>query len=452
MSSVETQLQRAKRILAISYEMTSTVSLQSLLKRIVEAAVELTDSDSAGILLSGDNDNDLRFIIASDSAGALTGIPVPIDRSVAGHVFTTGEPLIVPDVRLEPRYYDGVAQQIGIVARSLLAVPLQFKSRRVGVLEVENKRDGQQFDQEDVETLTSLASHATIAIENAQLYQQLEHHRDHLQELVEERTAELEAAVAEAQLLNRQLEKEIEEREVLIADLRAFSHTVAHDLKNPLSLIIGYTSMLMNKSVILSAPDLMEIAGPIHRTANRMSRIVDGILTLANMGRQDIIPEPLNMAWVIEAVEDRLALLIADSQATIVKPESWPFALGYAQWLEEVWANYISNAIKYGGSPPRIELGADPPVTLEAEGGEVIRFWVRDNGPGLPEDLVPRLFAQFTRFDETHVAGHGLGLSIVKRIVTKLGGQVGIESKLGHGSLFYFTLPTVSQTEFVSET
>jgi signal transduction histidine kinase len=170
------------------------------------------------------------------------------------------------------------------------------------------------------------------------------------------------------------------------------------------------------------------------------------------MGRQDIIPEPLNMAWVIEAVEDRLALLIADSQATIVKPESWPFALGYAQWLEEVWANYISNAIKYGGSPPRIELGADPPVTLEAEGGEVIRFWVRDNGPGLPEDLVPRLFAQFTRFDETHVAGHGLGLSIVKRIVTKLGGQVGIESKLGHGSLFYFTLPTVSQTEFVSET
>jgi signal transduction histidine kinase len=450
MSSIETRLQCAERILEISYEMTSTVSLQSLLKRIVEAAVELTDSASAGILLSGDNDNELRFIIASDSAGALAGIPVPIDRSIAGYVFTTGEPLIVPDVRLDPRYYDGVAQQVGIAARSLLAVPLQFKSRRVGVLEVENKRDGQQFDHEDVETLTSLASHATIAIENAQLYQQLEQHRDHLQELVEARTVELRAAVSEAQLRNQRLEKEIEEREVLIADLQAFSHTVAHDLKNPLSLIIGYSSVLMNKPAIMGEAELMEIAEPINRTASRMIRIIDGILTLANVGRQDIIPEPLDMSWVISGVEDRLALLIAEYQAVIIKPESWPSVLGYAQWLEEVWANYISNAIKYGGRPPRIELGADPPAALAADGGEYVRFWVRDNGPGLPEDVQPNLFAEFARFDETHT-GYGLGLSIVKRIVMKLGGQVGIDSTPEHGSLFFFTLPVVPQMEFVFE-
>jgi signal transduction histidine kinase len=451
MSSIEIQLQRAKRILEISYEMTSTVSLQSLLKRIVEAAVELTDGTSAGILLAGDSDNELRFVIASDSAGALAGIPVPIDHSIAGYVFTTGEPLIVPDVRLDPRYYDSVAQQVGIVARSLLAVPLQFTSRRVGVLEVENKRDGQQFCQEDVETLTSLASYATIAIENAQLYQQLEQHRDHLRELVKARTAELEAAVSEAQSLNLQLEKEIEEREVLIADLKAFSHTVAHDLKNPLTLIVGYVSMLMNKPAVMGEAELMVIAGPISRTANRMIRIIDGILTLANVGREEIIPEPLDMSWVIEAVEDRLALLVNQHQAVIIKPESWPPVLGYAQWLEEVWANYISNAIKYGGRPPRIELGADPPAALTADGGEYVRFWVRDNGPGLPEDVQPQLFMEFARFDETHT-GYGLGLSIVKRIVTKLGGQVGIESPPGHGSLFYFTLPAFSQTEFVPET
>lgn len=451
MSSVETQLQRAKQILEISYEMTSTVSLQSLLKRIVEAAVELTHSASAGILLAGDNDSELRFIIASDSAGALTGIPVPIDHSIAGYVFTTGEPLIVPDVRQDPRYYEGVAQQVGIVAHSLLAVPLQFKSRRVGVLEVENKRDGQQFDQEDVVTLTSLASHATIAVENAQLYQQLEQHRDHLQELIEARTTELEAAVSEAQLLNQRLEKEIEEREVLISDLKAFSHTVAHDLKNPLSLIIGYTSMLMNKPEVLGETELMEIVDPISRTANRMTRIIDGILTLANVGRQDIIPEPLDMSWVIRDVEERLAMLVREYQAVITKPESWPLVLGYAQWLEEVWANFISNAIKYGGRPPHIELGADPPAALTGDGGAHVRFWVRDNGPGLPEDVQPQLFSEFARFDETHT-GYGLGLSIVKRIVTKLGGEVGIESAPGHGSLFFFTLPTTPQTEFVFET
>ena len=451
MSSIETQLQRARRILEISYEMTSTVSLQSLLKRIVEAAVELTDSASAGILLAGDGDNELRFVIASDSAGALVGIPVPIDRSIAGYVFTTGEPLTVPDVRLDPRYYAAVAQQIGIAACSLLAVPLQFKARRVGVLEVENKRDGQQFDQEDVETLTSLASHATIAIENAQLYQQLEQHRDHLQELVEARTTELEAAVSEAQLLNRRLEKEIEEREVLIADLKAFSYTVAHDLKNPLSLIVGYSSVLTNKPEVMAESELMEIVEPINRTAVRMIRIIDGILTLASVGRQDIVPEPLDMNWVIKDVEDRLALLVKEHQAMIVKPASWPLVLGYAQWLEEVWANYISNAIKYGGNPPRIELGADPSAALAADGGEYVRFWVRDNGSGLPADVHRQLFAEFVRFDEAHT-GYGLGLSIVKRIVTKLGGQVGIESIPGNGSLFYFTLPAFVQTEFVFET
>ena len=444
MSSIDTQLQRAKRIQEISYEMTSTISPEFLLKQIVEAAVELTDSASAGILLAGDKDNELSFIIASDSAGALIGIPVPIDHSIAGYVFTTGDSLIVPDVQLDPRYYGEVERQIGITARSLLAVPLQFKSRRIGVLEVENKREGLQFDQEDVETLISLAAHATVAIENAKLYRQLERHRDHLQELVEERTAELQAAVSEARLLNQQLEKGIEEREILIADLEAFSHTVAHDLKNPLSLVVGYSSILISKLLAMGETELLEFVEPISRTANRMTRIIDGILTLANVGRQDIVPEPLDMAWVIKGVEDRLALLIDKYQATITKPESWPFALGYAQWLEEVWANYISNAIKYGGKSPRIELGADPPAALTADGGEYVRFWVRDNGTGLPEDVQSQLFAEFARFDETHT-GYGLGLSIVKRIVTKLGGQVGVESAPGHGSLFFFTLPAVSQ-------
>jgi signal transduction histidine kinase len=447
MSSIETQLQRARRILEISYEMTSTVSPESLLKQIVEAAVELTDSTSAGILLAGDKNNEMTFIIASDSAGALTGIPVPIDRSIAGYVFITGEPLIVPDVRSDPRYYAAVEQQVGITAHSLLAVPLQFKSRRIGVLEAENKRDGQQFDQEDVETLTSLAAHATIAIENAQLYQQLEQHRDNLQALVEARTAALEVAVSEAQLLNRQLEKEIEERGTLIADLKAFSHTVAHDLKSPLGLIVGYSAMLMDKSTPTGNTDLIELAEPIKRTADRMSRIVDGILTLANVGRQDVVPEPLDMAWVIKGVEERVASLVAEYQAVIVKPERWPFVLGYMQWLEEVWTNYISNAIKYGGRPPRIELGADPPVASTAEGVEYVRFWVRDNGPGLPKGVQSQLFAEFARFDDTHT-GYGLGLSIVKRIVTKLGGEVGIESTPECGSLFFFTLPTVPRTEF----
>jgi two-component system, sensor histidine kinase and response regulator len=83
--------------------------------------------------------------------------------------------------------------------------------------------------------------------------------------------------------------------------------------------------------------------------------------------------------------------------------------------VEEVWVNYLSNAIKYGGNPPRIELGADQLPDNH------IRFWVRDNGPGLSPDDQQRLFTPFTQLNQVMVRGHGLGLSIVQRIVHKLG-------------------------------
>jgi two-component system sensor histidine kinase/response regulator len=113
----------------------------------------------------------------------------------------------------------------------------------------------------------------------------------------------------------------------------------------------------------------------------------------------------------------------------------WPGASGYGPWVEEVWVNYLSNAIKYGGKPPHVELGA------ELQTNNMVCFWVRDNGPGIPPEARARLFTPFTRLDQVRTQGHGLGLSIVRRIVEKLGGQVGVTSASGQGSAFSFTLP-----------
>jgi two-component system, sensor histidine kinase and response regulator len=131
--------------------------------------------------------------------------------------------------------------------------------------------------------------------------------------------------------------------------------------------------------------------------------------------------------------------MIAEHQAEVVVTDDWPVALGRGQWVEEVWVNYVSNALKYGGRPPRVELGA-----AEQEDGTV-RFWVRDNGPGLTLEEKTQLFVPFTRLDQARAKGHGLGLSIVRRIVEKMGGQVGVESAIGQGSVFFFTLPSASQ-------
>jgi two-component system sensor histidine kinase/response regulator len=129
--------------------------------------------------------------------------------------------------------------------------------------------------------------------------------------------------------------------------------------------------------------------------------------------------------------------MVADYQAKIITPTVWPAAIGFAPWIEEVWVNYLSNGLKYGGQPPHLELGA----TRQEDG--MIRFWVKDNGPGLIPESQAKLFTEFTQLEPDRVDGYGLGLSIVRRIVEKLGGQVGVESDgvPGRGSIFSFTLP-----------
>jgi two-component system sensor histidine kinase/response regulator len=148
------------------------------------------------------------------------------------------------------------------------------------------------------------------------------------------------------------------------------------------------------------------------------------------------------MASIVLEAQKRLAYLIEERQAEVIVPDAsaWPAALGHAPWVEEVWVNYLSNALEYGGTPPRVELGA----TAQADG--MVRFWVRDNGPGIPPEQQGRLFTPFTQLSQVRTEGHGLGLSIVQRIVEKLHGHVWVQSAPGQGSTFFFTMPGPEDT------
>lgn len=193
-------------ILELSGELISTTALDVLLHRIAAAAQELTATESAGILLYERPTHDLRFVTVTTHADTLLDVPVPLAGSIAGACFTSGEPLIVPDVNRDPRYFRLPEEISGLVARALLAVPLEYHGQRIGVLEVENKRDDSPFDADDVAILTALAAHATIAIENARLVRALQNEQEQLEREVIARTAELTAR-------NRQLQLEIIERE-----------------------------------------------------------------------------------------------------------------------------------------------------------------------------------------------------------------------------------------------
>ena len=231
------------------------------------------------------------------------------------------------------------------------------------------------------------------------------------------------------------LRKYTAELEASNEELDAFAHTVAHDLKNPVNVVYGAIQQLQENFKEMTFAEINEMTNIVSRSALKMTSIINELLLLASVRKMDeVTTSNVDMSIIVSNVLNRLSNEIRQSKSVIISPDNWLKCVSYAPWIEEVWINYIINAIKYGGTPPIIELGSD-----EISGR--IRYWVRDNGNGLTKEQIPLLFTNFTRLHEFRAQGNGLGLSIVKRIIDKLGGEAGVESEVGNGSLFYFILP-----------
>lgn len=227
----------------------------------------------------------------------------------------------------------------------------------------------------------------------------------------------------------------------LIDDLKNYAQTVAHDLKNPLSTLKALTSLLSideNNEV-----EITKYASAIATTVDKMRGIVDELLLMASTKKEDVELKPLKTHQLVTNAVDRLEYLIKDRAATVNMLDSFPAAMGYPAWVEEIWVNFISNALKYGGPEPQIGIDAD----ILADGR--VRFWVIDNGPGIPLEKQRDLFEPLAKLDYAKTNGHGLGLSIVKRIAEKLNGEVGLISREGEGARFYFVLPGIENQQLV---
>jgi signal transduction histidine kinase len=305
--------------------------------------------------------------------------------------------------------------------RSEVALPLISRGEAIGAMSIQSCQEA-AFSRGDISVLQAMADQLANAIENARLYDQAQ------RELAERKRAEevLHQNAAELEARNEELD--------------AFAHTVAHDLKTPLTVIRGFSMILEQDCDTMSEEKLRRHLHTVVRNGHKMNNIIDELLLLSSVRKMEEVElGPLDMAGIVAEAKQRHAYMIEERQAEIILPQNWPVAMGYGPWIEEVWVNYLSNAIKYGGRPPRVELGG----TEQTDG--MVRFWVRDNGPGLTPEEQGQLFTLFTRLDRVRTQGHGLGLSIVQRIVIRLGGQVGVESQVGRGSVFAFTLPGMKQ-------
>ncbi len=244
---------------------------------------------------------------------------------------------------------------------------------------------------------------------------------------------------------NQELIKTNNELQARNEELDAFAHTVAHDLKGPMSQMVGFADILFYDFEDLSPEESRRYLTVIMNSGKKITNIIDELLLLSSVRKMSEIElNPINIATILDQVYQRLDYLITEYKAEIKLPDvkTWPVILSYEPWIEEVWVNYVSNAIKYGGNPPVVNFGFDTKIISEnLNPGSYYRFWVQDNGPGLTKEEQSRLFTPYTRLNQISAKGHGLGLSIVQRIVRKLGGNIGVESEIGRGSRFYFILP-----------
>ncbi len=393
---------RLKRMLEISVELNSAAELDALLGVIMDAARELTASEAASVLLLNPHTRELYF--AATSAGAhpdLIGMTVSPDSSIAGAVLETAVPLLVSDVRQDPRHNQEIGRAINFETRSLLGVPMLAAGHKVGVLEAINKTGG-QFSQDDVETLSTLASLAAIAIHKAGLIAQLREANQRLSEL-----------------------DQLKSQFIAIA---------SHELRTPLGLILGYATLLREK---VGGEELEHVLDAAARLRGLMGEMFN--LQYIETGKNQLQLSRFCLTdFVREVVEEWSRLADARGHKVHVgMPADRCDVTADPEALRLVMNNLVSNAVKF--TPPDGAIN----ISITCRPSEA---WVavQDSGDGIAQADQKHVFSRFFQV-ENHLTrrhgGLGIGLAVAKDLLELQNGRIWLESEEGQGSIFIFALP-----------
>ena len=239
---------------------------------------------------------------------------------------------------------------------------------------------------------------------------------------------------------NQNLELKVKDRtaqlETVNKELEGFSYSVSHDLRAPLRAIVGFASILEEEYANRLDVEGKRITTIIKKNTVKMGRLIDDLLEFSRMGRLEGLKTTVNMQRMVNDVKDAIALQY-DTHRVSWSVGDLPSVNANASMIRQVWVNLITNAIKYSSKneAPQIEIGA-----MIREGEYV--YYVDDNGVGFEQQYSDKLFKVFQRLHSPEeFEGTGVGLALVKKIVTREGGSVWVESEVGKGACFYFSLP-----------
>lgn len=416
-----------ERLLAIGKELSKNRSLDPLLHYAMQVAIELVDAER-GYLLWIEPENVFTFKVQMDRHGNQIDTPEEqISHSIIKDVVENQEPLLLQDALVDPKFQhaESVAS---LKLRSVICVPLISRNEVLGALYVENRSAKNVFVEEDIQPLEFLASQVTIAIENALL-------NDELEMRVESRTAELNHAL-------QQVEDSLENAVELDRVRAAFVAMVAHDIRAPLGTIVFALNLLKEDLQDQINQDQLDWLNTSIAMTNHVDQLTRDFLDILSAQIGKLVVEP-------ERVDLEEFLL---HQFQINRSIPWPLAVEFRLDLapnlpevlcdqiriQQVITNIISNAIKFT-EKGSVVLYAHPDETND---GFVV-IGVRDTGIGISNDNVEKIFQRFEQIGDNGKKknGLGLGLAICKELVERHGGKIWVESKMGTGADFKFSLP-----------
>ncbi|MCC7117179.1 MAG: PAS domain S-box protein [Anaerolineales bacterium] len=295
---------------------------------------------------------------------------------------------------------------------SWLAIPLKTRGRILGLIALDGYAKN-QFTQHHAELAMDFANQVAVALENAHLFAELQAELTARQELI-----------AELELKNSELER--------------FTYTVSHDLKSPLVTINGFLGYLEADLASGKIERVKQDRTRIQDAVNKMHQLLNDLLELSRVGRMMNPPEELAFEDLISEAQKAVHGQLSAGRITVQTQPGLPAIYGDRQRLIEVLQNLLDNASKFMGAQPNphIEIGR-----AGEENGMPI-FFVRDNGMGVAKPYHEQIFGLFNKLNPND-GGTGIGLALVKRIIEVHGGRIWVESSLGQGATFFFTLPTV---------